>query len=447
MKAPKRKARPPVPVYDLAYQRDFLSALLQDQTQSVQCATLRSALDAAFFDDANVQAAVAVLQAYDTLYPAQVYQRRALRDLAEQFVRDARSKDKASAEEARDTLLDLFDANISDAAYLLDTGVRFLRFRQQARLAEEIADGLRTFDPEKIHAAFVRGLSITVNVATVHDYVGDTEDAIKRRASKSKNAIPIPVEGYQPYFNHGGPERGSINVILAPTNVGKTSCSVAFGAWLVEAGYKVAHVTLETDIDELRGRYDVAFSGVPLRTVEQHPDKVRSVAARIAQTHGNALMMERFLPYELTPTKLETWLLFLRASHSFVPDVVLIDSPDDMQPNDSVYAKDSSGEYHSQGALYRELDALAKRQNLVLWVTTQAGRVAIENATVNVKDISDSLKKAQRARVIVAIAQTHAESTQSPQEARLILCKNTYGPKNIILSVQLDWALQRIVEM
>ncbi|MBU1082806.1 MAG: hypothetical protein KKB59_20215 [Spirochaetes bacterium] len=327
-----------------------------------------------------------------------------------------------------------------DEGFIMDQAQNYVTFQIQMEAAGNVLIAAEKGDIEGAQAAFAKGAAVSVNFgASSTSYVKDTDRALEERKGAVKNAVPsgLPIDEW---LQHNGPERQHVCVIMAATGVGKTATGVHIGGACVRNGFKVAHAIIEATRPELRLRYDANFAELSQDDVEKYPKRIKGVARKLGQRFGDPLRYERFSPGELTPIRLRAWINQLRAEN-FAPDVLIIDSPDDMIPDGGT----TGDEYRDAGSIYVGLIKIAEDYDLVCWTTTQGNREALEAKTLKLSMVSDSLRKVIKASLVIAVCQTFKESLSHPAKARLTLLKNRWGRKNMEVSVYLDWAKQRIL--
>lgn len=323
--------------------------------------------------------------------------------------------------------------SIEDENYVMDTATKWLTAQTQMNLMEKAINSYKEGNLEDITKYLTQGSNVGINFGFSPDfYVESTEDVIQQRKHVSSDGIPtgLPIDRH---FQHGGPVRESVNVIMAGTNVGKTGAMICIGKNCVQNGYKVAHITLETRKEELRLRYDAAFSSISKGEVPFNPNAVQTTVKSLSDSFGDTLVYDRFSPGLFTLSQLSAWLNGL-SSLGFQPDVLLVDSADDLVPHDRF----TEGEYMRANLVYMGLMNVAAKFNLVVWTTTQGNRDSLSAETVTLDMVGDSIRKVQRADCVICICQTLAESVAEPARGRLYIGKQRWGPKNISEPVLMD---------
>lgn len=333
--------------------------------------------------------------------------------------------------------------NVPDEAHVMDLAKNFVAAQKQTELAARLLEAIEKGDVNLAQSVFAEGSSVSANFgATSVNYVEDTERAIEERKNAEYSVIPTGIEVIDQHFRHKGPERKCACLCIAATGVGKSAVTVVMATNAVKLGYKVAIIILESTKTDLRLRLDQAFTHKTADEIEAKPSLVRKIAAKLKQDFNSPLHYERFQPGSLTPNGVRSWLNYLSATENFVPDLLLIDSVDDITADPSAY---TGSLYLDQGAVMTEMCNIAEDYNLVLWGTAQGNREALDAENLRLSMLGDSIKKAQRVRCVLAVQQTFQESLLDPPVGRLTLLKNSWGRKNLTETVLLDWARQRIL--
>ena len=338
--------------------------------------------------------------------------------------------------------LNVISLPVEDERFVIDTIRNWIVYQVRMNALIQGVKAAEKGDLREMQEAFVKGSSVHLNFGLKSEsYVESTENALEQRKAVNNEVVPsgLPLDSYTQY---GGIPKQHVCVVLAATNVGKTSALVHIGTSAVEAGHKVAHIVLESPKEELRLRYDSAFCDMPMHMIPTNDWLVKETALKMKEKHGDPLHYERFSPGALTPVRVRAWLDQLIANGNR-PDLLIIDSADDMIPSRG----SSDKHYEDMDKVYLGLIQIAEEYNLVLWTSSQANRDAMEADIVTLRMVGDSLKKVQRASFVVALCQTFQESICVPTQGRLYLAKNRWGRKNVTEKVYFSWAKQRIEPM
>ena len=331
------------------------------------------------------------------------------------------------------------DQNVADENFAVDMIQNWMSHQEILKRISKMVDICTTTrDRALLQEEATAICSIGINFGrTASSYIQDTENALLQRKSAKQSVVPsgLPVDVHTQY---GGMAKQHVCVVLAGTNVGKTSALVHIGASGVKAKKTVAHIVLESPKEELRLRYDAAFCDMSMGMIPENDWLVRDTAKKMA-AEGDFLHYERFSPGLLSPLRVRQWLNQL-ISDGNRPDLLIVDSADDMVPDSGP----STSVYHDADLVYLGLLQIAEEYNIVVWTSSQGNRESLEADTVTLRMVGDSLKKVQRASFVVALCQSFQESICSPPQGRLFVAKNRWGRKNIIEKVFYAWSKQRV---
>jgi DnaB-like helicase C terminal domain len=176
----------------------------------------------------------------------------------------------------------------------------------------------------------------------------------------------------------GGTTRQTLNVLLAPTNKGKSLVMVDFAAAYLQEGRNVLYITLEMSAEKTKRRvyanlldteYDV-FGKLP-----DHPpwtDQQWSDAFAKLGPHGQ-FKIRQYAPGSAHAGHFRQLLETLKTKQNFVPDAIFVDYLNKCQAHSMKYGK-SVGMYQVIGAVAEELRAIAVDYNIVVWSATQTNR-------------------------------------------------------------------------
>lgn len=160
-----------------------------------------------------------------------------------------------------------------------------------------------------------------------------------------------------------GPTRGTLMMFMAPKGGGKSWFCVHIGKMCLMQNAKVLHVSLEMSEDKVIQRYQQSFHGIGKRYGERYKitqvvfgegdkidrfrfrrrrikkgldtgGKIRSYLREKMKTWGSRmdrLHIKGFASRSLTIPKLEAYLDSLEIHDNFIPDVIILDYPDEMK--------------------------------------------------------------------------------------------------------------------
>lgn len=211
-------------------------------------------------------------------------------------------------------------------------------------------------------------------------------------------AVPTGL-GFVDKAWHGGLRPHELGVLVSSTNLGKSQslCFFALQAYL--SGRSALYYTSELTPKQILSRI---VSGILERSFDQ-----------ISETEA-----VRMIPYIQQQRQLPGWIQIKGVREGMTvedlrldleelgrdgkkPDVVLLDSADDLTPSHR-----GREDWLNQADIYSSLRRLCVQHGYAIWTTTQANRDAVERARISLKHMGRSFTKAQRAHFVLGLAQT-----------------------------------------
>ena len=194
--------------------------------------------------------------------------------------------------------------------------------------------------------------------------------------------------------------------------------SVNLGRGGLRYGWKVLHIDTENGETVTRARYISRFTGLPADKIEEHrlnrDDRARleNWLARNYDRLAACLRLAYLGTRESTLADVDAAIV--RATNDgFTPDLVLFDSPDHLLLG-------ANGQYDVNqrwalfSDLYKDLSARAKRYNVGMWVTNQAGNAA-EGKIATTKHSRDTQDKDNIASFVISINRIPGAEQEDPR--------------------------------
>lgn len=194
----------------------------------------------------------------------------------------------------------------------------------------------------------------------------------------------------------GGILAGHTTTILAKTDGGKTSLSVAFGAHALKQGLTVLHCTMETPELELGQRYWCSLLNHSWDWIQSHPKTTRKLMLGIKKAGGH-LQIADFSSQE--PTTVDVRMAIeqlVRRRHKV--DLIIVDCGDDVRSNRR-YEKRTD----ECRAVWIELRRMSKKYDCPVLITTQANRAGAAAESVELTHIGESWGKATTSSEVIVL--------------------------------------------
>ncbi|AGR46795.1 DNA helicase [Bacillus phage JL] len=337
-----------------------------------------------------------------------------------------------------DCILDIFDADLSDAEYIKDNVIAFGR---RSAIEQAIWDSVgllekgTTEDFNKIEDLVGKALRIGEDIGDLGtDYYSNAQERIEnyREGTDGVRRIPTGISGVDNIL-HGGLGGGELGVVIAPPNRGKSIALINIGAGAVLEGYNVVHFTLEMPEKQVTKRYDQRLMGKSFEYMKDNPDKILKAIMNMQKTKRGQLFVKKYKTNDCTVHTMRSYLTRLWMEKGIKPDVIIVDYGDLVQPR-RTYA-DKRFELES---VYLDLRDLAAEYDCPVWTASQANRGALDKKVITIGDLAEAFNKANIADFMMALCQTTEEKEDG--EMRIYISKHRDGEANISINNEIDYA-------
>lgn len=225
----------------------------------------------------------------------------------------------------------------------------------------------------------------------------------------------------------GGIRRGELMVILASTNVGKTSTLLNFTANFLKQGLRIVYFCLDNLEEEMISRTVGCLMNVDITQPIDADVAIDQLNERYHDHMQNNFWFKHYGPRELTTKKLdryierlETYLYEMDKSLGEKPeelwgkiDGIVVDYADVMLP------ERSENPWESQDHLMQEIKCILKNRNIFGITATQGGTEAMKSDTVKMYQAQGFKNKFNAPDLVFAISQDDSEKALYPSVFRL----------------------------
>ena len=324
---------------------------------------------------------------------------------------------------------------VDAAKYVIDEVVRFCRrqacrraFLESTPLMDSATDDIWDGIVDKVMNAAKVGNNF-LDVGTF--YFKDIQERIQNRITGNTGII-IPTGILElDYKLNGGLKAGQLGIWMGGTGVGKSVALPHVGKAAIIHNYKVAHYTLELSALDIAARYDANWTRTNINELRQNSSKVQQDLTDLYAKYGDSLVIKEYPTGTATVSTIHTHIKQLH-SMGFRPDMVIVDYGDLLKPTTNY--KDA---YDDLGAIFVSLRGLAGELQVPVWTATQVNRPGLNAELPDIENMSDSLKKAMIADVIVAICATREELEN--KVLRLFGAKNRNGPSKFVVEIRSNY--------
>lgn len=226
----------------------------------------------------------------------------------------------------------------------------------------------------------------------------------RHRSSTRLGFTVVPTGKVEPYF--GFTLSGDGRYLLDDFTVTHNSLGLGHIALHSMAiGAQTFYVSVENGKAEVIKRMDAAVAGVPIREVLQRAEEVRQAVAAFKASCRGRLHVQKFPQKTTRPKDIEAYLDILAVEFGFVPQVVLIDYPGEMSPDE-----EQESRWEALAEIFRSLRAMCERRGFIAWTAAQLKSGGVEKKMAAKGDTGGTIGIEQLVDVLVSIGRTAEEA-------------------------------------
>lgn len=284
-----------------------------------------------------------------------------------------------------------------------------------------IIDGSSKEDVGILPTLLQDALSVSFNTSVGHDYFDDAD-----RRYEFYHSFEERLKCNIDWLNEvtgGGIPRKTLNLVLAPTNSGKTLLMCSLAADYMRNGHNVLYITCEMAEERISERIDSNLLNMSIDEVKLL-DKaafIRRLEKTKAATPGK-LIVKEYPTSTAHSGHFRALLRELKTKRRYIPDVIIVDY---LGICLSQRVKADSNSYTTLKAVAEELRGIASEFNCVVWSASQTNRNGMGSNDLEMTDISDSTGQLMTADFILGWIRT--EELDQMQQAMMKNLKSRYG--------------------
>jgi replicative DNA helicase len=346
-----------------------------------------------------------------------------------------------SNQEAAKALVESIDVVVKDRTYVKAELFKFIKNQVVDRAIRASIDHLDAQDFDSVDSELQKVLDVqqSLDGGLGHFFVRDRllrRD--RRRDGTTLNGISTGLFLDNKLKPKGLPPK-SLTTVVAPSGVGKSGVLMFITRGAVTSGsaekpIKALYVTTELSEEVVCDRLDASFTGVSINMLEKERKAVSTKVRGLGKKYGEFLVVKEFPPASLTPNGLRAYIRQLERV-PFYPSIIIVDSADDMVPDNPGRDRDP---YEDYGSVWRGLRKVSYDTLAPVVTASQTQRGALNKEHVDWDFIADSAKKVMVSDVVLMLQQTKEEHRQ--KVGRFYIAKNRFGSAKSEWKVRLDWA-------
>lgn len=317
------------------------------------------------------------------------------------------------------------EKHVQDVA-LYNAMSRSIEIQSNASLERDKQDK-RIPDKGAIPEILQEALSICFDSDLGHDYFDDYEKRWLLYQTKA-NKIPFKL-GILNRITKGGAERGTLNILMAGVNVGKSLGLCSLAADYLQTGNNVLYISMEMAEEVCAKRIDANLIDVSLDDIDNGNISYEEYKARMEKLRStNTMGRLKFKQYPTGGADANTFRALLaeyKLKHNFVPDVIIVDYLGICRSSRIKFTENS---YTLVKSIAEELRGLAVETGTILWSAAQTGRGSWSASDINMEDVAESAGLPATADFMLAVVETDELIDLGMQMIKQI--KSRYGDKS-----------------
>lgn len=328
-----------------------------------------------------------------------------------------------------ETLQQFQDTSDADQNWLIDTTETFCKdkamFNALSR-AVRIMDGQdEQFTKNAIPSILQDALAVSFDTNIGHDY---TENASDRHDyyTRKEEKIPFDIDLLNK-ITRGGIPKKTLNLVMAPTGVGKSIFLCHNAANYLTQGKNVLYITLEMSEERIAERIDANLMDIVLEEIPNtEKEHFLNKIAKIRKKTEGKLIIKEYPTGAAHVGHFRALLSELRIKKNFIPDVIIVDYLN-LCASSRIKMSSNANTYVIVKAVAEELRGLFVEQNVMGWSATQTNRNGFDNSDIDITDTSESMGVTHTADFFVALIQD--EEMEENNRCLIKQLKNRFGKK------------------
>ena len=230
----------------------------------------------------------------------------------------------------------------------------------------------------------------------VRDFFENPEGRITRRASAMGRRYPyLMIDPLDEMIRAVG--RGHLGVWLAYLKRGKSVALNHTALAYILQGMNVLYFTLEDPIEEVENRFDAAITSLPVKLLNDQPNRVRIRFERFNRLVRSRLMLIDGTEGGYSVLRMEE-IWERERNRGFIADAVLIDYDDEIKP-----PRKQEERRHEFADIYRSLRRFAAQKQIIVWTAAQTGKKTEFMKVITSGATAEDISKMRKATLAIGI--------------------------------------------
>ena len=306
-----------------------------------------------------------------------------------------------------------------------------------------IADTAEDKGPDSI-VPFVddlrEALSFSFDNSVGLDFFGqDTPTAMFNYLHSNEKVIPTGLDTLDKLIDGGWHEK-TLNLLIAPTNVGKTLCKCAFAVNAFLQNKNVLYISLEIPEQVVAKRFMANLFEKKMNELKLIPaEEMTTLYEDLKKKTNGRMYIKEFPTGTMNTNSIRHLLKELEIKQKFIPDIIFVDYLGIMTTNRPSYGDNTNTKYK---IITEELRGLAMERGIPIVSSNQTNRAGFGKADIDLTDTADSIAQTNTADLIIMVGRT--EELMAENKYMFNISKNRLGEGMKHLLVNVSYDLQRI---
>lgn len=299
----------------------------------------------------------------------------------------------------------------------------FNALKESILIVDAQADPKNKKSVDIIPSILQSALAVCFDTTVGHNYIEESNERYEYY-----HTIDAKIPTGSPEFDKitkGGFSRKTLNLILAPPHGGKSLVMVNMGCGALLAGFNVLMITMEMSEFEMSKRFDVNLMNVTFDELHELPKAIFSNKfSQVVKASKGKLIVKEFPTGAAHAGNFRALLEELKTKQNFTPDLIIVDYLG-IIGSERYKGNTNVNSYTTVKSAAEELRALGIESNCAVISAIQTNRQGLENSSIGMSEISESMGPAHIADFISAVINT--EDLKNLKQMMFKIIKNRYA--------------------
>lgn len=274
-------------------------------------------------------------------------------------------------------------------------------FCKQSAMKEAILAAPDLLDKEDygtLEANIKNAVTVSLNKDLGVDFFAEARATLTRLLSSGATISTGWADVDEVLF--GGLQRGQLVLFSAGSGGGKSITMQNLGLNLVAQGLNVLYLSLELSEELLAERMAYLLSGVGKLQMREKFEEMMYGISEFSSTHTPGKMIFKQMPSGSNVNHFKSYIKEYELRHGHVPDAIIIDYLDLMNPTDKVSADNV---FEKDKRVAEEIRNLGIEYNMIAITASQLNRSSVNADVINHSHIAGGISKINTADVYITI--------------------------------------------